>query len=359
MLRSPETDVTPELEASIAEQIASHEVKRAALAEREKTYDLQFEDYGNGNGAGHCWMTEKQLERAALRLTMRTRVSAKDYRLGQSDPGMDASLVASAYLNECTHYAESRKLIHDAAEHIKTNPPLYRPDPAKLKIHPSIQLASGGYFDFLEPHTTPLSIQDIAAALSKMCRYTGHLAIGENEIYTVAQHSVLASENCGEDCDPFEALMHDATESVINDMASPLKQLLPCYKEVEARVESALADYYGLPHEMSKPCKRMDIRMLATEKRDLMPKDEDGTVWAMIKDVEPLPFRIECWGPMESRRRFLHRYYFLTDGCVPGPDEPYGLPHPNAPADYVEQVKREWGDRWVPGGMGQPTMIAA
>jgi hypothetical protein len=104
-------------------------------------------------------------------------------------------------------------------------------------MEPSIQLASGRYFNFVNPRSTPLEIEDMAAGLSRICRYTGQLAIDEDDIYSVAQHSVLASENCDADCDPYEALLHDRAESVMNDMASPLKQLLLDYKEIEARVE--------------------------------------------------------------------------------------------------------------------------
>ena len=34
-----------------------------------------------------------------------------------------------------------------------------------------IQTASGGVFDFLHPETNTISIKDIAASLSKICRY--------------------------------------------------------------------------------------------------------------------------------------------------------------------------------------------
>jgi hypothetical protein len=205
-------------------------------------------------------------------------------------------------------------------------------------------LASGAYFDFVEPWTTPVAINDIAAGLSRICRYTGQLAIDEDAVYTVAQHSVLASENCGEDCDPYEALMHDRFEALGNDMASPLKQLLLDYKEIEDRCEADTASYYGVPHPMTAACKRIDLRMLCTEKRDLMPKDNDGDFWSLLDGVEPLPFKIRCWGHKESRRRFLHRYYYLTEGRFPLPGERFAEPHEHAPAEYVQKLFAFWTD---------------
>jgi len=276
--------------------------------------DLQFEPYPGG--AGRLSMTPEQLERAALRLTMRTRIGGAEHRAGHSDLGTDAAMVAEAYL-----------------ELLRQQRP--KVDLTKLRMHPSIQLSSGVYFDFLDPDSTPLSIQDIAAGLSRICRYTGQLAIGEDDVYTVAQHSVLASENA-EPGNEYEALMHDSFESVGNDMASPLKQLLLDYKEVESRGETSIARQYGLPHPMSPACKRIDLRMLATEKRDLMPGDMADDKWALIADIEPLPFKIKPWRPSESRRRFLNRYRFLTEGYIPVAGDPLDWPHDHAPRDYVD-----------------------
>ncbi len=211
----------------------------------------------------------------------------------------------------------------------------------KLKMHPSIQLASGDYFDFLNPESTPLSIWDIATGLSRICRFTGHLRDPEIATYTVAQHCVLASEN-GEG-DAYEKLMHDRAESVIGDVSSPLKQLLPEYKRIEDHIEAVTAVQFNLPHPMSASCKVMDLRMLATEKRDLMPCDKDGDYWSLLRDIAPLPFTIIPWEPAEARARFLHRYNYLAFGYVPDEDEPFAQPHANAPAEYVDACYAAWG----------------
>lgn len=330
---SPQTAARPfDLEKATAE----HEAK---FADR----DIQIETYNRLDGAGRLWMTEKQLERAALRLTMKTRMCGGDYAGGRSDAGADAALVADAYLKRSREDREAHDIIHSAAKHLKAHPPRPRVDLTKLKMHPSIQLASGAYFDFIEPHKTPLQITDIAAGLSRICRYTGQLAIDEDDIYSVGQHSVLAAENCDPDCEPYEALMHDRVEAVMNDMSSPLKQLLPDYKEIEDRCETETATYYGVEHPMSPACKRIDLRMLATEKRDLMPNNVGDEKWHIIADVEPLPFRIMPWRPSETRHRFLHLYYYLTEGKLPAPTDRYAHPHINAPKWWVDKLSDAWG----------------
>lgn len=48
---------------------------------------------------------------------------------------------------------------------------------------------SGQHFYFCNSGVDVIYIDDIAQALSNLCRFTGHL----DEFYSVAQHSVLAS----------------------------------------------------------------------------------------------------------------------------------------------------------------------
>jgi len=171
--------------------------------------------------------------------------------------------------------------------------------PEPLKCYPSIQLISGGFFDFLDPDASPIFPEDIAHALSKIARYNGH-TVGDLS-YSVAQHCVLASRNAP-DGFKFEALMHDAPEYVTGDMTTPLKQLLPDFKRIEERVEHAIARRFGLPRGMSAEVKLVDIRMAATEKRDLMPPGED---WAYLEGVEPYEDLIEVWPSAVARVGWL------------------------------------------------------
>ena len=56
-------------------------------------------------------------------------------------------------------------------------------------MQPTILTAAGRYFDFLAPERSVIGIDEIAHALSNICRFTGHT----RDFYSVAEHSVHVS----------------------------------------------------------------------------------------------------------------------------------------------------------------------
>ena len=168
-----------------------------------------------------------------------------------------------------------------------------------------IQTFSGIAFDLLAPRSDMVCIEDIAHALSLLCRFTGHT----RKHYSVAQHShlvaVIASRAGDYPGIMRQALMHDATEAYIGDLPTPLKRLLPEYREIERKVWLAIAERFALPVIMHEVVKAADMRALVTERRDFLGKSPQP--WAAnIEAIAPCDFEIRPWKARMARREFLH-----------------------------------------------------
>lgn len=168
---------------------------------------------------------------------------------------------------------------------------------------PTIALRSGSYFNFEDPAGSEFTISDIAHGLAHICRFTGHCIA----FYSVAEHSVWCSRIAPKGYE-LAALMHDAAEAFIGDVAKPLKQLLPDYARIEQRVEAAVFDRFGLPRDMPEPVKIIDKQMLRTEQEQAM-RNRDSWYWA---DTRSAPVRLEFWSPGRASFEFTKRYRELS-----------------------------------------------
>jgi len=164
---------------------------------------------------------------------------------------------------------------------------------------------TGKVLSLLDPQPEEIDVTDIAWALACECRFAGHTY----HPYTVGHHSLLASQYSPTGYQ-LEALLHDSTEAYLKDIPSPLKRLLPEYVEIENRLDRVIRDTFGLPAEMSAAVKEVDLKLLATEKRDLLPNAHED--WAMLEGVEAYvaPISIALCDAKPSLRRdlFMRRY---------------------------------------------------
>lgn len=155
---------------------------------------------------------------------------------------------------------------------------------------PAILTASGWPMSLTFPTWRCIDDQDIAQALSRICRFCGH----SRQFYSVAQHCVHVSEIVPRE-DALAALLHDATEAYIGDLVSPLKSMLPAYKAIEQRLWSAIAQRFSVDPVLPASVKQADLQLLAIERRDLLP--DSPMEWPCLENIEPLEDPIEPWSP--------------------------------------------------------------
>lgn len=171
-------------------------------------------------------------------------------------------------------------------------------------MRPTIQTYTGLEFDVTRPDPALIRIEDIAHALSCMPRFAGHT----RWFYSVAQHSVHVSQLVPPHLAK-AALLHDAAEAYILDMPTPIKLMLPEYREMEDAIMYCAATALRFTHWGADEVKHADKVALATEKRDLM---RAASWWSM--PVEPDEARIVPLLPQQAEQLFLARWAEVSGG---------------------------------------------
>ena len=170
-----------------------------------------------------------------------------------------------------------------------------------------IQTYTGKAFDLLNPDPRQVHIDDIAHALSNICRFNGH-SIAH---YSVAQHSVLLADQLAADRASIYiqrwALLHDAAEAYCGDITRPLKSLLPGFAEIEGRIMDAICVRFGMDVNMPTIVKEYDDRILADEYREVM--GEGDVPWNL--PYESLGLTIDPWPCWKAKRAFLQKFIQL------------------------------------------------
>lgn len=161
---------------------------------------------------------------------------------------------------------------------------------------------TGKILDFLNPKPEQICIEDIAHALSNLCRYTGHTKV----FYSVAEHSVRMAMDNNLPGNPLTKLLHDSAEAYIGDIVLPLQEIFP-KKEIETKLLEIISKALGHQILMTSEIRKSDRTMMVTEIRDLMPADSP-VLLPYFKDWTPLKQKIHPWHPHQAEKDFLLIY---------------------------------------------------
>lgn len=128
-----------------------------------------------------------------------------------------------------------------------------------------IQTFTGKQYWPIDPRVEDVCIEDIAHALSLMCRFGGHC----KRFYSVAEHSVLVSQ-CVPDEHRLQALLHDAAEAYCVDIPRPLKRFLQGYAAIEDRNWIVISAVFHVPYALYSTVKEADTTVLYAEAKQIM-----------------------------------------------------------------------------------------
>lgn len=165
-------------------------------------------------------------------------------------------------------------------------------------------------FDPTMPTAEDICIEDIAHALSYICRANGHF----REFYSVARHSL----NCAYEVKArgfsekvqLLALLHDSAESYIGDLTRPLRRHIPEFSEYEAVLQKLIYEKLAVTdvtQEEVAAVKAADDSLLYHEFRVFHGAELFETVPELhISIASDKPFQ-------ETEQEFLKLYQHLSN----------------------------------------------
>lgn len=166
-----------------------------------------------------------------------------------------------------------------------------------------IQTAHGRQFWPMDPRPDEVHLDDIAHALSMLCRFGGHC----KRFYSVAEHCVLMARAAPDRHTAFWALLHDASEAYLVDVPRPIKPYLIGYDEAEARIMRAVEYRFKLHLGLPDIVKRMDRAILMDERAQNLAAAP--VKWST--EGEPLGVRLQFWEPVRARDEFENEFWRL------------------------------------------------
>lgn len=184
-------------------------------------------------------------------------------------------------------------------------------------------IAWGGdrYFDFEDPDACPVTLEDVAYALAFTVRWRGQTRHqGRRCFYGTAEHCVRGAWRILEDghdrAHALAFLGHEMDEVPLPDMPGPVKPLLgDPYRELAKRVGGSLERRFRVTFPDPALIKRYDIRMLVTERRDLLAIpdsevwDNGGSGQTSTEGFEPFADRVRpCDHPAEAAEAFIRAW---------------------------------------------------
>lgn len=158
------------------------------------------------------------------------------------------------------------------------------------------------HFHFMSPSEDEVCIEDIAQALSNLCRFSGHV----KEFYSVAEHSIILADyvmdKYGNADMALTALLHDASEAYIVDVPRPIKPYLTNYQDIEGGISKVINNVFKV-HPMCDVIKDLDHNIVCDEAKVLFKSVPD---W--VQYYKEVGVTLRMYTPEEAREAFMSKF---------------------------------------------------
>jgi 5'-deoxynucleotidase YfbR-like HD superfamily hydrolase len=185
----------------------------------------------------------------------------------------------------------------------------------------TMTLYTGREVDIFNLKLEDIDIEDIAHALSNLCRYGGHCLFH----YSVALHSYLCSLEEGTKEEQLAFLLHDASEAFVNDLIRPIKHRpeFEHYRLEEDKIQEIIFKKFELDYPFSQRVHDVDNHILRKELEAVVINRDEIAACSSEREIslrEALKFlrkekKSNCFipqiTPLEAEELFLNRFYEL------------------------------------------------
>lgn len=193
---------------------------------------------------------------------------------------------------------------------------------------------TGKHFEPADPDPEMIRIEDIAHALSLICRGNGHV----RTFWSVGQHCI----NCANEAwarglsnrMALACLLHDASECYMSDIPRPFKKELPEYRAHEERLLDMIYEkFLGSPltQEEQAQLKAIDDAMLWYDLENLLDETQFGEIPELHIDLD---YSLRPFQDVE--KEYLELYYRFSGEEMPKPVYLEDI------ADAFESCMSEW-----------------
>jgi len=156
-------------------------------------------------------------------------------------------------------------------------------------------------------------IEDIASALSKQCRYNGHI----DRFYSIAQHCICVAEGLLPQLSIY-GLLHDAAEAYIGDITMPVKQYLlknnsDLIYDLEENILEAIYYKFNLKCPdlpLQAKVKKQDNIWLVLEALNMFDSIVDNWTekYIMLDDIKDITME-KALNPDEAEKEYIKKFY--------------------------------------------------